>query len=63
MRLNDSSSIGQHLKSHSLPTSKFRKNFVENTAMMAHEVNKIGLQIPEALQIKTNEKNRINRIY
>ena len=30
MLLNDSSSMAQHLKSHSLPKSKFRKILVEN---------------------------------
>ena len=61
MHLNDSSSIAFHLKNHSIPKSKFRKILVENTTIIAHEINKLRLQILEALHIKT-KKTKINRI-
>ena len=62
MNLNDSSPIALHLKTHSIPKSKFRKILEENTTIMAHEIDKLRLQIPEALHIKTN-KPKINRIH
>ena len=61
MHLHDSSSIALHLKSHSLPKSKFQKILIENTTIIAHEINKQQVQILEALLIKT-KKPRIIRI-
>ena len=55
MHLNDSSSIAFHLKNHSIPKSKFRKILVENTAIIAYEIDKLRLQILEALHIKTKK--------
>ena len=52
MHLNDCSTIDLHLKTHSIPKSKFRKIRVENTIIIAHEINKLRLQIQEALHIK-----------
>ena len=60
MHLNDSGSIFLHLKSQSLPKSKFRKILVENTTIITYEIIKPRLQIVEALHIKTTKKNRIN---
>ena len=54
MHLNDSISLALHLKTHSIPKSKFQKFLVENTALIAHEINKQRLQTPEALHIQTN---------
>ena len=51
--MNDSSSTDLHLKTHYIPKSKFRKILVENTAIAAHEINKLRLQILEALHIQT----------
>ena len=63
MYLNDSSSIPLHLKTHSIPKSKFRKILVENTTIIAHEIDKLRLQILEALHIKTKKpKIRIMKI-
>ena len=45
LHLIDSNSIAQYLKSHSIPKSKFRKILVENTTLIAHEINKLRLQI------------------
>ena len=56
MHFNDSSSIALHLKTHSIPKYKFRKILVENNTIIAHEINKLRLQILEALLIKTNKK-------
>ena len=52
MHRNDSSSIALHLKPHFMSKSKFRKILVENTPIIAHEINKLWLQILEALHIK-----------
>ena len=35
MHLNDSNSIALHLKTHSIPKSKFQKILVENTTIIA----------------------------
>ena len=43
---------------YSIPKSKFRRILVENTPIIAHEINKLQLQIIEALHIKP----QINRI-
>ena len=42
--------------------SKFQKILVENTTVIAHKINKLQLQILEALHIKTKKKPQINRI-
>ena len=55
MHLNDSSSIALHLKTHSISKSEFRKIFVENITIIAHKINKLQLQILEALHIKTKK--------
>ena len=52
MHLNDSNSVALNLKIHSIPKSKFRKILVENT-LITNEINKLRLQILEALHIKT----------
>ena len=62
MHLNDSSSIAFHLKTHSIPKSKFRKILVENTTIIAHKIDKLRLQILEALHIKTKNPPKINTI-
>ena len=61
MHLNDSSSIALHLKTLSIPESKFQKILVENITIKTHEINKLRQQILEGLHIKTKTKNRINR--
>ena len=61
MHLNESNSIALHLKTHSIPKSKFRKILVENTPIIAHEIDKLRLQIQEVLHIK-NDPPQINRI-
>ena len=45
-------SIALHLKTHSIPKSKFQKILVENTTIIAHKIHKLQLQILEALHIK-----------
>ena len=50
MHLNDSSSIALHLKTHSIPKSKFQKILVENTTIIARKINKLQLQILETLR-------------
>ena len=61
MHVNDYSSIVLHLKNHSIPKYKFQKILVENTTIIAHEIDKLRLKILEALHIKT-KKSKINRI-
>ena len=56
MHPNDSSSIALHLKTHFIPKSKFRKILVENTTILAHEIDKQRLQILEARHIKAKKK-------
>ena len=62
MHLNDSSSIALHLKTHSIPKSKFQKILVENTTIIAHKIDKLQLQIREALHIKTKNLKSIEFI-
>ena len=63
MHLNDSSSIDLHLKTRSIPKSRFWKILIENTTIIAHEINKLRLQILEDLHMKTKQKKtKINRI-
>ena len=61
MHLNDSSSIALRLKTYFIPKFKFRKILVENTTIIAYEINKLRLQILEALHIKTKQTlNQLN---
>ena len=55
MHLNDSNSIALHLKTHSIPKSKFRKVLVENTSIISHEIDKLRLHIVEAVHIKAKK--------
>ena len=57
MHLIDFSSIALNLKIHSIPKSKskFQKILIENTTVIAHKINKLWLQILEALHIKTKK--------
>ena len=41
MQINDSSSIALYLKTYFIPKSKFQKILVENTTIIAHEINKL----------------------
>ena len=61
MHLNESSSITFHLKNYSIPNSTFRKFLVENTSLIAHEIDKLWQQILGALQYK-NKNPKINKI-
>ena len=58
MHLSGSSSVALHLKTHSIPKSKFRKILVENTTIIAHKINKLRLQILEALHVKNKKKKK-----
>ena len=59
MHLNDSRFIAFHLKNNSTPKSKFRKILVENTTIIAQEINKLRLQTLEALHIETKKKLKL----
>ena len=52
MHLSDTSSIAQHLKKHSCPTTQLRKILTDNTTILEHQNNKQKLQILEALYIR-----------
>ena len=60
MHLSDTSSIGQHLKKHSCPTTQLRKILTENT-ILEHQNNKKKIQILEALHNR-NLQPTLNRI-
>ena len=62
MHLNDSSSIALHLKIHYIPKSKFLKILVENSTIIAHENDKLRLQILKVLHIKTKNLKSIRSI-
>ena len=47
MLLCDYSSLALHLITHSIPKSKFRNILVENTTIIAQEINKLHLKILE----------------
>ena len=61
MHLSDTSSIAQHLKKHSCPTTQLRKILTDNTTILEHQNNKQKLQILEALYIR-NLQPTLNRI-
>ena len=61
MHLSDTSSIAQHLKKHSCPTTQLRKILTDNTSILEHQNNKQKLQILEALYIR-NLQPALNRI-
>ena len=61
MHLSDTSSIAQHLKKHSCPTTQQRKILTDNTTILEHQNNKQKLQILEALHIR-NLQPTLNRI-
>ena len=58
MHLNDSSSITIHLKTHSIPKSKFRKILIQNTTIIAHKINKQRLQIFKPHKNKNKNKTK-----
>ena len=39
--INYSNSIALHLKTHSIPKSKFQKILIENITIIAYEINKL----------------------
>ena len=59
--LSDTSSIAQHLKKHSCPSTQLRKIPTDNTTILAHQNNKQKLQILEAQYIR-NLQPALNRI-
>ena len=61
LHLSDTSSIAQHLKKHSCPTTKLRKILTDNTITLEHQNNTQKLQILEALHIR-NTQMKLNRI-
>ena len=61
MHLSDTSSIAQHLKKHSCPTTQLRKILTDSTTILEHQNNKQKLQILEALHIR-NMQPTLNRI-
>ena len=61
MHLSDTSSIVQHLRKHSCPTTELRKNLTKDTTILEHQNNKQKLQILEALHIR-NIQPKLNRI-
>ena len=62
MHLSDTSSIAQHLKKHSCPTTQLRKILTDNT-ILEYQNNKQKLQILEALHIETCNQHLIELIF
>ena len=60
MLFSDTSSVAQHLKKHSCPTTELRKILTDNT-ILEHQNNKQKLQILEVLHIR-NMQLTLNRI-
>ena len=60
MHLSDTSSIAQHLKTHSCPTTELRKILTDHTTLK-HQNNKQKLKILEVLHIR-NMQPTLNRI-
>ena len=61
MHLSDTSSIAQHLKKHSCPTTQLRNILTNNTTILEHQNDKQKLQILEALHIR-NLQLTLNKI-
>ena len=61
MLLSDTSSIVQHLKKHSYPTTELRKILTDSTTILEHQNNKQKLQVLEAIHIR-NMQPTLNRI-
>ena len=57
----DSKSIAFHLKNYSIPKSMSRKILVENTTIIAHEIDKLRPHILEALDMKKKNPKNINQ--
>ena len=55
------SSIAQHLKKYSCPTTQLRKILADNTTILKHQNNKQKIQILKALYIR-NLQPALNRI-
>ena len=58
MHLSDTSSIAEHLKKHSCPTTQLRKILTNNTTILEHQNNKQKLQI-----LKTCNQHSIELIF
>ena len=61
MHLSDTSSIAQHLKKHSCPTTELWKILTDNATILEHQNNKQKLQIFKALHIR-NMQPTLSRI-
>ena len=61
MHLSDKSSIAQHLKKLSCPTTELRNILTDIATILEHQNNKEKLQILEALHIR-NMQPKISRI-
>ena len=57
MHLFDTSSIAQHIKKYSSPTTGILKILTENATILKHQNDKQNLQILEALHIRNLQPN------
>ena len=62
MHLSDTSSIAEHFKKHSCPTTQLQKILIDNTTILENQNDKQKLHILEALHIRNTQPtlNRIN---
>ena len=58
MYLSDTSSIAQHLKKYSCPTTEYLKILTDNATILEQQSSKQTLQILEALHIRNKSTNR-----
>ena len=63
MHLSDTSSIAQHLKKHSCPTTQLRKILTDNTTILEHQNNKQKFQILTHYILETCNQHLIELIF
>ena len=63
MHLSDTSSIAQHLKKHSCPTTQLRKILTDNTTILENQNNKKNYRFSKHYLLKTCNRHLIELIF
>ena len=63
MHLSDTSSIAQHLKNHSCPTTQLRKILTDNTTILEHQNNKQNYRFSKHYILETCNRHLIELIF
>ena len=63
MHLSDTSSIAQHLKKHSCPTTQLRKILTDNTTILEHQNNKQNIRFSKHYISETCSRHLIELIF